>query len=557
MTPTVSSIAPRSMRELLAATARRVDGAIDRADLPAGQGELLKRAVNSLRASQQHSPLANPVILFWLVVRAWRRPVNDAALAVAAFCEFYVLSLSLFDDIQDEELAGTAFAATGPAIAINSALLFLCIGLGELRVAMELEPDPRRKLEYLRVFNETSLRAGSGQYLDLLGGEASRAATDVMSMELTKTSSTRLLCELAALFAGCDPETVERYRHVGEQIALLAQIVGDVSDLFSGQVSRDLSMRKVTYPIACFLELAGAPGESEIAALRDAMPSSLPALRARLYESGTIKKVAGALETVRAALHAEVAATRNYSAAHRTLLFGLDALCRKIYRTPDLPCSEALFRPEGAWHIRVRALSRQFAERMSGFAALELPRLEPWHLPQWMYDPEQRLIYYPDVEGQPEETVTFQAALLATDDLGEAMDVVETVAPAVMAHEMFHYWRDFTGRLSRDLWLEERIANSLALAYCQAFEPEVFRHVVGIAQSIEARWEGEITAPGRQILTGLLGEGPRSAVTGYGVGARELAVIHLALIARLAERLQPLEVLVAEHLARGQEGLSP
>ena len=45
---------------------------------------------------------------------------------------------------------------------------------------------------------------------------------------------------------------------------------------------------------------------------------------------------------------------------------------------------------------------------------------------------------------------------------------MERHAPALLAHELFHHYRDSVEQLGPDKWREELVANTLAIAYCAA-----------------------------------------------------------------------------------------
>ena len=57
---------------------------------------------------------------------------------LAVFCHFYLLSLDLLDDVQDDDLGGKPHAAVGSAMAVNDALTLLFLGLSALERGMRV-----------------------------------------------------------------------------------------------------------------------------------------------------------------------------------------------------------------------------------------------------------------------------------------------------------------------------------------------------------------------------------------------------------------------------------
>src|SRR5690606_5443965 len=211
----------------------------------------------------------------------------------------------------------------------------------------------------------------------------------------------------------------------------------------------------LTYPIACFLESADEEQRSELTRLLGQLPESLGRLRELLYESGAVAAAAEAIEANRRSVHEHIASTRNEHAAHRTLLDVTDAVAHSVYVPPHLHCSASFYRPAGIWHERVREAQARFTERMTVFGLPQPPELRPWHAAQWVYVPERRTIFYPDLEQQAAEVLPYHCELLGTTDLDRAAALMHEQVHALLAHEMFHFWRDASGRLTLDHWHEE------------------------------------------------------------------------------------------------------
>jgi hypothetical protein len=159
-----------------------------------------------------------------------------------------------------------------------------------------------------------------------------------------------------------------------------------------------------------------------------------------------------------------------------------------------------------------------------------------------MYDKSRGVIFYPDIEGLPEETLPFQAALLGEPDLTEVQRLMWRQAPAVMAHELFHHFRDKAGRMTTDMWLEELVANTLAVAYSARYEPAALSGGVELAERVLARSERRLSPEAQRVLDDLLDPArPVRQGSGYGLDVQQTALVQLAMIRELARRPEQLE----------------
>jgi len=526
----------------LAAFLRRVSDVVDRgiesAGLDAAHRALLSATVVRFRAHVRENPLADPLSLFYLVQRVERGVPDEAGVQLAAFCQFYVLALDLFDDVQDQDLAGKPHEQAGPAVALNSALFLLFLGLAALERGMGGSAEGRR--EYLALVARVGLRTGRGQYRDLTADTAATPA-QVLEIAREKTASLALICELAAFHATPDSERRERYRRVGENFSLFVQVLDDLRDIFGKRESPDLERRRASYPLACFLEHASPEERERFGQLRSLRPTPLRELRVLLYQSGSVQRVAQTLERFRLAIHHEVSGLERSSPWLRMLLFTVDGLAASVYQPKAVAETQSLATPETGWHELVRQHARNLTQRLTTYDLPALPPLIPWHSPQWLYEPSRKVIYYADIEGVPEETLPFQAALLGEPDLDVVGQLIAGQAAAVTAHELFHYFRDQTGRLGTDLWQEELAANSLALAYCRAFEPEVLEQTVVLAERVLAQPHNSLNASAARVLEGLIADPPRTPGGGYELPLDQMALVQMGMIRHLARHGAPLD----------------
>jgi geranylgeranyl pyrophosphate synthase len=506
------------------------------------QVALLDATLARVRPRALAQPLGDPLSVTYLVARAHGRPVDAQMVHVGAFCALYVLSLDLFDDVQDDDLAGKPHAVIGAPIAINDAITLLFLALEELRAAISLEGDEAVRAMYPELFGRVSLRAVSGQHRDLLGAPGALTPDEVLAMQEAKTSSVSLLAECGALLGGADVGQRAHYRALGEALALFIQVRDDLRDIFGKELSPDLATGKVSYPVACLLETGTDEERAELARLAVGLPGSMPALRDLFYRSGAVERSAETLERLREQIHGHVAATHQDAATLRLLLDVVDGLAASVYAPPPLEATRALREPTAGWHARVRAEQARFLERMAPLGSIEAPALRPWHLPHWMYVPATHTIHYPDLEGLGDEALPFQAWLLDEPDLDRVAAIVAGQAPLVMAHEMFHAWRHVSGRMTEDAWHEEWAANVLSVAYGARFEPAALASSVALARDVVARFPEGLGQAGHAALARCEEPGP---CRGYELDLLEVAVVGLEMVRRLAEAPKGLEATLA------------
>lgn len=522
---------------------RNVDEVIFGGGFDRTQRELLLASAAQYRPRTHSNPLGDPLAVFYLIARAHRDELDEQAVELGTFCSFYLLALDLLDDVQDEDLRNKPHAAVGAGMAVNDALTLLFLGLSALERTMRLERSPQRRMLYLKIVNRVALTTGRGQHRDLLGEQGARTTDEVLQMQREKTASLALLCECAALYAGVSDEEREHYRKVGENLSLLVQVLDDVRDVYGKSRSPDLETNKMTYPLACFFESASKEDKQLFRTLKASLPGSLGQLRKLLYDSGALRSVARTMDRFRRGIHAHVAALGEDAPTHRLLLFVIDQLVEAVYAPKPVAETAALRAPRFGWHGHIHRLARELASRLVPFGAPPTPPLVPWHLPQWMYDKRRGVIYYPDIEGLPEETLPFQATLLGEPDLGEVAKLMWRQAPAVMAHELFHHYRDAVGQLGSDMWLEELVANTLAISYCARYEPQAVAGGVAIAEHVLRRPEHALSREAAAILTELMAPArPVRPDTGYGLNLHQNALVQLHMIRELARSPEPLEV---------------
>jgi hypothetical protein len=159
----------------------------------------------------------------------------------------------------------------------------------------------------------------------------------------------------------------------------------------------------------------------------------------------------------------------------------VDHLVSALYEPPprDLPTSGQ----QREFRHRASQSAESFWTVVNRAGTLTLPRIEPWHLPTFLYVPAQETVYISDVDGLPEEIAPFHAALMGLP-AEQALTEVQACLPFLMAHELTHAFRDQLGLLGVDAWHEEYIANRIAFAYVSQHAPAVAADVVRMCTRI-------------------------------------------------------------------------
>lgn len=526
----------------------RVRRAVDYPDFCDDQRTLLKATVERALGTGSGG-LGDPLSIMFLLACAHGRPDTDACARVGAFCMLYVLALDLFDDVQDDDLDGKPHAEAGPAIAVNSAIALSFLAQRELHAALPFLPSPQQQRALLALADRTGLAAVAGQHRDLLGSAGASTPDEVLAMQQAKTSSVILLAECGALLAGGDEDLCAHHRHIGEQLARIVQVRDDLRDIYAKRLSPDLATGKLTYPLACYLEEASDAERRDLARCLEGLPASMNEVRKRLYDGGAVMRSARTLETSRRSIHDRIATMNVARPGYLRLVLDIvDELSSGVYVVPELAPTAALRGPgAGPFARRVVAEGRRLVERLQPYGLPDdVPALMPWHQPHWMYVPDRHTIYFPDVDDLGDEILPFQAALLGCDDLDEPRERLTAQIPIVLAHEMFHFWRDAAGRLTEDHWHEEHAANALAVAYARLHEPRALADASSLAGHVIARAPDLLDEKARELLIAC--RQPRPDAKGYGMSPAKIAVVTLEMVRQLAASTASLDERVAELL---------
>lgn len=502
------------------------------------QVSLLEDSFKLYQKGAESSVFGSSIFVFSLVLKTWKKEFDEQAQLLGVFCALYVLALDLFDDVQDNDLKGKPYEKVGVPIAVNNAITLLFLSLEFLVKAIELEKDNEKKLQYLKVLNEASLLAVKGQHKDLMGIDGAKTTQDVLEMQKAKGSSVSLMTKCATIFSDCNEEQIKKYQTISEQMVLIFQIIDDIKDIYGKKLSPDLLTNKITYPIACFLESATREDIFTFNELKKELPNSMREIRDLIYNSATIKKASETIETLRKSIHKELASMNSYTPSVRIILYIIDSLASSIYKVPFLKETQFILQPNGGWYSYVETLENSFFDNMKIFNPPQKPILLPWHSPQWMYDPKRNIIFYSDIEGQPEEILPIHSEFMGITNMELVKEIVKMLSPLLMAHEIFHYWRKKSGKLTKDYWYEEWVANILAIAYTIKFSPDLLNETKLVLKNILSNKKENLSNKGKEILDRFfeLDYNPSPNILGYEVDLNEMNLIQLYMINKLCKQ---------------------
>jgi len=174
---------------------------------------------------------------------------NDLqASAAAAAVELMILSLDIYDDLQDRDNEQVPWSAISPALALNAA-----IGLQALAVSvlMELPIAMDRKMAAIKALNKGILNATNGQHADLLN----ETMTEDECLAMIENKSGALVVSACLVGAALmTDEYVELIESYGRALGVSAQINNDVEGIQRWSTRNDLLARKQTLPIQFVLE---------------------------------------------------------------------------------------------------------------------------------------------------------------------------------------------------------------------------------------------------------------------------------------------------------------
>ncbi|MFN2484963.1 MAG: polyprenyl synthetase family protein [Candidatus Limnocylindria bacterium] len=234
------------------------------------------------------------------------------------------------DDIEDQDRERrhrpTVWAVWGVPMAINAGdTLFALSRLALHRPVPEGEEDvpDRKKLDMMKMYDETCLALCEGQYLDISFEQRDDVRVEEYLDMIGKKTAALIAASVhaAAILATDDPQIHEAYRRFGYDLGIAFQIADDLKGAFgsSSQTGKreagDIAKRKKTLPVIWALQnVDGDPGRR----LREIYRPIIRALDGRaapgaeqLLDEATVSEVLRILESCGARDYA-VAEARRY-----------------------------------------------------------------------------------------------------------------------------------------------------------------------------------------------------------------------------------------------------
>lgn len=169
---------------------------------------------------------------------------------VAAAIELAILSLDIFDDLQDQDNNEVPWAYMDNALAMN-----IAIGLIPLSIAIiEASTFSQRiKLQAISLFNSRIIQAVKGQNIDLLNCVDSEEECLEM-IRLKSGSLVSLACEIGTVLSS--PEYLDTVKSYAQHIGIAAQIQNDLRGIESVKrgTKNDILEKKMTLPVLYLLK---------------------------------------------------------------------------------------------------------------------------------------------------------------------------------------------------------------------------------------------------------------------------------------------------------------
>jgi octaprenyl-diphosphate synthase len=290
MTPVLTPPAARPAALLAAPIARDLD-AVERvyADTVANHRPAVARLLRHL--DHYNGKRLRPTLLL-LTARACGR-VTPAHHVLGAVVEMVHTATLVHDDVLDEaglrRHAPTVNAGWGnkSSILLGDYLFthafHLSSTVGDAR-ACELIGEATNRVcegELHQTLERGNLRLTEAEYVDVIDGKTA--------------ALTACCCRLGALYAGADPEAVERLANYGRLLGLAFQVADDLLDLVGQEqtagktLGTDLEQQKLTLPLIHLLAAAPAAEAARLRQLlRDGGPRRREVLAAALAKTDSV-----------------------------------------------------------------------------------------------------------------------------------------------------------------------------------------------------------------------------------------------------------------------------
>ena len=183
-----------------------------------------------------HFPFGQLVILHYQMFAGQSRDIFHAAAAV----ELMILSLDIFDDLQDQDNFSVPWAKIDQAIVMNIAIGLLMLSTKALE---QTSFEQNKKVMANDYLNKCVLKAINGQHIDLMN--LIESEEDYIQMVKEKSGSLMASACLVgtALASEKNHDSINKY---AEHIGIIAQIKNDINDICRWDEKNDLINKRKT-----------------------------------------------------------------------------------------------------------------------------------------------------------------------------------------------------------------------------------------------------------------------------------------------------------------------
>lgn len=185
---------------------------------------------------KSHFPFGQLVVLHYQMFGGQSKDIFNAAAAV----ELMILSLDIFDDLQDQDNFSVPWQRMDHAIVLNIAIGLLMVSIKALE---QTSFDQARKATAIDCLNTCVLKAINGQHIDLMGNIESEE--DYIQMVRGKSGSLMVSACLVGTVLASDKhhDIVSKY---AEHTGIIAQIKNDINDTCRWDKKDDLINKRKT-----------------------------------------------------------------------------------------------------------------------------------------------------------------------------------------------------------------------------------------------------------------------------------------------------------------------
>ncbi|EFM08484.1 Polyprenyl synthetase [Paenibacillus curdlanolyticus YK9] len=166
----------------------------------------------------------------------------------AAAVELMILSLDIFDDLQDQDQPQSIWSQCEPAVAMNVAIGFLMLS-AKLIEQIDLPAGNRDRM--IACFNTQVLKAVNGQFSDL--NNAIYSEEEYKEMTRQKSGALVACACLVGTLAATD-QHADLVLQYGQHIGIAAQIKNDHNDILRWDEKSDFLRRKRTLLMLYLIE---------------------------------------------------------------------------------------------------------------------------------------------------------------------------------------------------------------------------------------------------------------------------------------------------------------